>query len=218
MPTLHNPLGWVMNSKVRRHVIGVARRHGLLLIEDASYAYLVDSPPPPLAATAPDITVYVSGLSKNVATGLRVGSWSHRESACAPSNERSGRRRGTPVRLTAAIAARWLEDGTVARLEADKRADATLRQTIARETLQPLEQLAHPASYFTWLPLPDNARADRIAATLATSQISVSTAGPFAITVNPPQAIRLALGSTTLSTLADALTTVRRTIEDDVCR
>ncbi|KMO82885.1 PLP-dependent aminotransferase family protein [Mycolicibacterium chlorophenolicum] len=218
MPTLHNPLGWVMNSKVRRHVIGVARRHGLLLIEDASYAYLVDSPPPPLAATAPDITVYVSGLSKNVATGLRVGFVvAPRERMRAIERAIRATTWNTPA-LTAAIAARWLEDGTVARLEADKRADATLRQTIARETLQPLEQLAHPASYFTWLPLPDNARADRIAATLATSQISVSTAGPFAITVNPPQAIRLALGSTTLSTLADALTTVRRTIEDDVCR
>jgi aspartate/methionine/tyrosine aminotransferase len=28
---------------------------------------------PPIAALAPDITVYVSGLSKSVATGLRVG-------------------------------------------------------------------------------------------------------------------------------------------------
>jgi DNA-binding transcriptional MocR family regulator len=123
----------------------------------------------------------------------------------------------TPA-LTAAIATRWLEDGTVARLEAEKRADATLRQTIAREALQPLEQLAHPASYFTWLPLPEGARADRIAATLAASQISVSTAEPFAITANPPQALRLALGSAALSTLADALAAVRRTIEDDVHR
>ncbi|MBI5340560.1 MAG: PLP-dependent aminotransferase family protein [Mycolicibacterium rufum] len=214
MPTLHNPLGWVMDDDARRHLIGVARRHGLLLIEDASYAYLVDSPPPPLAATAPDITVYVSGLSKNVATGLRVGF------VVAPRERMRAIERAIRATTwnTAAIAARWLEDGTVARLEANKRADATLRQTIAREALQPREQLAHPASYFTWLPLPENARADRIAATLATNQVSVSTAEPFAITANPPQAIRLALGSAALSTLADALTTVRRTIEDDVHR
>ena len=68
------------------------------------------------------------------------------------------------------------------------------------------------------MPLPENARADRIAATLATHGVAISTAEPFAITENPPQAIRLALGSTELGTLADALTTVRRTIEDDQYR
>ncbi|MER7200597.1 PLP-dependent aminotransferase family protein [Streptomyces sp. CB01635] len=73
MPTLHNPLGWVMPATQRTRLIEIARQHGSLIIEDASYAYLVEDPPPPLAATAPDITVYVSGLSKSVATGLRVG-------------------------------------------------------------------------------------------------------------------------------------------------
>lgn len=73
MPTLHNPLGWVMPATDRARLIEIARQHGPLIIEDASYAYLVEGPPPPLAATAPDITVYVSGLSMSIATGLRVG-------------------------------------------------------------------------------------------------------------------------------------------------
>ncbi|ANI40321.1 PLP-dependent aminotransferase family protein [Mycolicibacterium vaccae] len=218
MPTIHNPLGWVMDEDARRHLTTTARQHELLIIEDASYAYLAGRPPPPLAATAPDITVYVSGLSKNVATGLRVG-FIAAPLARMPAIERAIRATtwNTPA-LTAAIATRWLEDGTVARLEAEKRTDAALRQAIAYETLKPLQQHAYPTSYFTWLPLPESARADRIAATLATHRISVSTAEPFAITENPPQAIRLALGSTELSTLTDALTTVRRTIEDDTRR
>src|SRR5437667_7413386 len=78
MPTMHNPLGAVMNQPDRARLVGIARRHGQLLIEDASYAYLAEDPPPPLAALAPDITVYVSGLSKSVATGLRVGYQPHR--------------------------------------------------------------------------------------------------------------------------------------------
>lgn len=215
MPTLHNPLGWVMDENARRHMTTIARRYKLLIIEDASYAYLVDRPPPPLAATAPDITVYVSGLSKNVATGLRVG-FVAAPLTRMPAIERAIRATtwNTPA-ITTAIATRWLEDGTVARLEDEKRADATRRQAIADATLMPLQQQKHPASYFTWLPLPDSARVDRIAATLAKQRISVSTAEPFAITENPPQAIRLALGSTDLASLTDALTTVRRTIDDD---
>ena len=65
MPTLHNPLGWVMTDATRA---ATRRRsptaHRFLIIEDASYTYLVEEPPPPLASLAPDITVYVSGLSK----------------------------------------------------------------------------------------------------------------------------------------------------------
>lgn len=218
MPTLHNPLGWVMDERARQRLTAVARRHRLLIVEDGSYAYLAQRCPPPLAATAPDITVHVSGLSKSVATGLRVG-FVAAPPARMPAIERAIRATAwnTPA-LTTAIATRWLEDGTVTRLETEKRADATLRQGIARDVLKPLQWQGHPGSYFIWLPLPENARADRIAAALAAQRISVSTAEPFAIIDNPPQALRLALGSTDLGALSDALSTVRRTIEHDAHR
>jgi DNA-binding transcriptional MocR family regulator len=216
MPTLHNPLGWVIDHDARHQLIAIARTHGLLVIEDASYAYLVDQPPPPLAAIAPDVTVYVSGLSKNVATGLRVGFVS-----APPSRMRAIERIiratawNTPA-ITAAIASYWLQNGTVTRLETQKRRDATLRQTLARESLEPLVQLAHPCSYFTWIPLPPGGRADRIAAAVARVHISISTAEPFSTTIEAPQALRLALGSANLDALLGALTTVRRVIETDI--
>ena len=215
MPTLHNPLGWVLDEDTRKDLLDIACEHELLIIEDASYAYLVDRPPPPLAAIAPESTVYVSGISKNVATGLRVG-FVVAPPAHMPAIERAIRATtwNAPA-ITTAIATRWLEDGTVARLETDKRADASRRQAMAGDALKGFEQSTYPTSYFTWLKLPGNARADRIAATLSESRISVSTAEPFAITPNPPQALRLALGSASLTALPDALSTVRRTIEMD---
>src|SRR5690606_19354607 len=73
MPTLHNPLGWVMNREQRQVLAGIARAHDLIIIEDTAYAYLIGRPPPPVAVYAPERTVYVTGFSKNVATGLRVG-------------------------------------------------------------------------------------------------------------------------------------------------
>jgi DNA-binding transcriptional MocR family regulator len=57
--------------------------------------------------------------------------------------------------------------------------------------------IGHPASYFVWLPLAQDARADRIAASLMREHISISTAEPFATSAHVPQEIRLALGSTT---------------------
>lgn len=213
MPTLHNPLGWVTSRVHRERLVAIARRHGLLVIEDAAYAYLAVRPAPPLAALAPELTVYVSGLSKSVATGLRIGFVSA-PTALVPSLERAIRATtwNAPAMLTT-LACRWLDDGTVDRLEADKRADATARQSIAREVLAGLPLVGHPSSYFCWLPLPEEVRADQIATDLLAERVSVSTAEPFATTGHVPHAIRLALGSTDLGGLRTALGTVRRVVE-----
>lgn len=47
---VHNPLGWVMIGSGREELVALARRHGLLLIEDAPNAFLAKNLPPPLAA------------------------------------------------------------------------------------------------------------------------------------------------------------------------
>ena len=213
MPTLHNPLGWVMSASRRRHLVGVARRHGLLIIEDAAYAFLEADPPPALAALAPETTVYVSGLSKSVATGLRFG-FVASPATWVPKIERAIRATtwNTPGVMTA-IACGWLDDGTVARLEAEKRRDATRRQTIATEALAGLRCVRHPASYFLWLKLAEEVRADKVAKALMSERISASTAEPFATTAHVPHALRLALGSVELDVLRDALETVRRVVD-----
>jgi len=210
MPTLHNPMGWVMAADQREQLVSIARRHDLLIIEDAAYAYLAENAPPPLAEWAPERTLYVSGLSKNVAAGLRVGF------VAAPLQRVAALERiirattwNTPGVLTA-IATAWIEDGTVARLEAQKRKDAQARQAMADELLAGLRTVRHPSSYFLWLPLPEEARADQIAMALMREQISVSTAQPFATSVQVPHAIRLALGSVDMDTLRAALVKVQR--------
>ncbi|MFI0719356.1 PLP-dependent aminotransferase family protein [Streptomyces sp. NPDC021224] len=215
MPTLHNPLGWVMSAADRTRLVAIARRYGPLLVEDAAYAYLAEDPPAPLAALAPDVTVHVSGLSKSVATGLRVG-FVVAPPPLVPALERAIRATvwNTPA-LATALACRWLDDGTVDRLEARKRDDARARQAVAAEELAGLPLVGHPSSYFTWLPLPEDARADRLTAALARRNISVSTAEPFAASAHPPQALRLALGSTDLDRLRATLRTVRRAVTED---
>lgn len=213
MPTLHNPLGWVMSASRRRQLVAIARRHGLLIIEDAAYAFLAEYPPAPLAALAPETTVYVSGLSKSVATGLRVG-FVAAPMQLVPKLERAIRATtwNTPGVMTA-IACGWLDDGTVARLESEKRRDAVARQAIAADVLNGMQCVRHPASYFVWLALPEEVRADQIAAALMRDRVSVSTAEPFATSAQVPHAIRLALGSVELSTLRSALEQVRCAID-----
>ncbi|WP_414500308.1 PLP-dependent aminotransferase family protein [Zymobacter sp. IVIA_12111.31 C1] len=213
IPTLHNPLGWVLSHDQRQTLADIARQHDLLIIEDGSYVFLVDDPAPPLAVYAPERTVYVMGFSKNVATGLRVGAV-----VCPaqyqPALERAIRATAwnTPS-LMSALVCGWIQEGTVARLETLKRQDARQRQAVAREVLGAMPCIAHPASYFLWLPLSDETRADRVVKGLMAHDVSVSTAEPFCTTSSVPQAIRVALGSVSIETLREALSRVKAAIE-----
>jgi DNA-binding transcriptional MocR family regulator len=212
MPTLHNPLGWVMSLAQRERLVALARQHNVMIIEDGAYAFLAEEAPPPLATLAPERTVYIGGLSKSVATGLRVGF------IAAPVAWVSGLERTIMATtwnvpgVMSAIAVGWLEDGTVAQLEAQKRADAQARQALAAQVLRGVKTISHPSSYFLWLPLAEDARADQVAMTLQRAGISVSTAEPFAVSAQVPHALRLALGSVPMAALWEALVKVRKVV------
>jgi len=213
MPTLHNPMGWVLDLAQRERLIEIARKHDLIIIEDAAYAFHAENPPPPIAALAPERTVYVSGISKSIATGLRVGF------VAAPPEWVSKIERAiraitwnTPGLMTM-LACRWIEDGTVNQLEVEKREDAKRRQLLASKILEGMEYISNSVAYFIWLPLPEEVRADKIVMELMNENISVSTAEPFTTTEHVPHALRLALGSVDMEELEMALGKVREVIE-----
>ncbi|AZE67448.1 transcriptional regulator, GntR family [Pseudomonas synxantha] len=212
MPTLHNPLGWVLSLEQRERLVAIARQHNVMIIEDGAYAFLADEAPAPLATLAPERTVYIGGLSKSVATGLRVG-FIAAPSAWVNTLERVIMATTWNVPgVMSAIAVAWLEDGTVAQLEAQKRKDAQARQVLAAQVLAGVRYITHPSSYFLWLPLAEDARADQVAMTLQRDGVCVSTAEPFAVSAQVPHALRLALGSVTMAQLREALMKVRKVV------
>jgi DNA-binding transcriptional MocR family regulator len=213
MPTLHNPLGWVLSLTQRRELADIARQFDLLVIEDAAYAWLIDNAPPPLMALAPERTVYVCGFSKNIATGLRVGMVACSD-ALMPAIEWAIRATSwnTPALMTSLVCG-WIQDGTLARLETVKREDARRRQAMARQALSGLPVIGHENSYFLWLPLGEEIRADRVAHQLLAMKISISTAEPYSVGRDAPHALRLALASPGLDQLSAALTAMRPIIE-----
>ena len=213
MPTLHNPLGWVLNAAQRQGLVDIARRRDCLLIEDASYAFLVDQAPPALVTLAPERTVYVSSLSKSLASGLRVGFVLAPE-ACAGRFKAAIRASYWSLPgVTTSMASRWIDNGTVARQEALLRQDARNRQAIARDVLAGMDVTANPASMFLWLALPEDLRMDRIAMALSERGIAVSKAQAYATTRHVPHALRLGLSSLPLLQLRPVLEQLRDTIE-----
>jgi len=213
MPTLHNPLGWVMGRDAREQLVAIARQYNLMIIEDAAYAFLAADAPPPVASLAPERTVYVGGLSKSVATGLRVGFVAAPNEWVKPLERTIMATTWNVPGVMSAIAVAWIDDGTVAQLEAQKREDAQARQALAARVLKGLAYTSHPSSYFLWLPLAEDARADQVAMTLQREGVCVSTAEPFAVSAHVPHALRLALGSVAMPALHEALLNVRKVVE-----
>lgn len=212
MPTLHNPLGWVLTDRQRERLVTIARRHDCLLLEDAAYAYLADPAPPALVTLAPERTVYVSSLSKSVASGLRFGYLVVPEAYATRLKAQIRASFWSLPSLITAMATRWMQDGTVKQLECERRHEAGLRQGIARDVFAGMAVTAHPAALFLWVPLPAELRMDRIATALAERQIAVSKADAYATTRHAPHALRLGLSSVPLEQLADVLTQVREVI------
>lgn len=212
IPTLHNPLGWVLDRAHRERLLAIAGEHDLLIVEDGTYAFLEPSAPPPLQALAPDRTCYVSGLSKNLASGLRFGFAvvPDRLTAAVTRSLRASTW-GIPA-LVGELATRWITDGTVARLEQRRREDARDRQAIAGTALAGLDVTAHPVSYFSWLRLEPHLHMDQVATALANAGILVSTADAFATGKHPPHALRLALDGPAIDDLAAVLTRLRDTL------
>lgn len=194
MPTVHSPLGTVMDEATRARIVEVARRHDLLIIEDAAYAFLEKDPPPSVLSLAPERTLHVGGFSKSLATGLRLGYVIAPDSYVDRLTEAIRATTWNAPALISGLVTGWIEDGTLKRSESARRQDGAERQTICRRAFGDMSLISHPNAGFGWVPLGQGVRAAPIVAHLKARGISISGADPFATTVAIPQALRLAFG------------------------
>lgn len=192
VPTLQNPTASVMSQGRRAAVAEIARRHGVLIIEDDVFGFLVPDALP-IQAIAPDITVYLSSVSKSLSAGLRVGY------LVAPQHLVS--RMESVIRalqfsipsLPAEIISHWITNGQADRIVATQRQADTARQILARSILPASAVRGHPASQHLWLALPEplqrygfmaEARRRGVAVIGADSFLVGRTAAPHAVRIS----------------------------------
>ncbi|GCB47558.1 PLP-dependent aminotransferase family protein [Streptomyces sp. NL15-2K] len=206
-PTLHNPTSLTMSEERRRHLADVVTDSGIPVVEDRIWSFLADDEP--FAVHAPRLTHVVDGLSKRVAPGLTVGFAvvpPYRGEAVADAIRSGGWSAG---RFAMEAAVRWIEDGTVERLVAAKRADAAHRQRILREELHGFSVRSDPRAYYAWWELPAPWRADTFTAAAAAHGIAVTPGPVFAVDPGrTPDAVRLGLASAAVPDLRRALRTL----------
>jgi DNA-binding transcriptional MocR family regulator len=195
MPTLHNPTTVTMPAERRARIADIVRKRGLTLIEDDPYSFLAPGQKP-ISALVPERAYLAASLSKCIAPGFRTSL------VVAPDAEAAARLanllRATlqmPAPLMAAVATRWMRDGTADAVVNAVRAEAAARQALAREALGKHAYAAHPNGHHIWLPLPPRWPAQRFAAHLHGKGLAVVTGDAFATDASPPNAIRIALGA-----------------------
>ncbi len=75
VPNHHNPAGVTLAQSRRAQIVDIARRHGVLILEDDPYGLLgFDGDPlPSLHSHNPEGVIYLGSFSKTFAPGFRVG-------------------------------------------------------------------------------------------------------------------------------------------------
>jgi len=76
IPTFQNPSGITWSKKVREEIIGLIKKHRLLLIEDDPYSELYFNNKPPLNLASYNhggLIIHLGTFSKTLCPGLRVG-------------------------------------------------------------------------------------------------------------------------------------------------
>ncbi|MBV8683252.1 MAG: PLP-dependent aminotransferase family protein [Caulobacteraceae bacterium] len=212
-PTLQNPTTATMSIERRREMARIARRYGVMLVEDDIYGKLPQAPPPALANFAPERTWHIAGLAKTVSPALRIA-YVVAPDARGADRLAAGLRAltGMASPITAALATRWIRDGTATETLKAIQTETAARRRIAADALGP-EHLACEA-FHLWLPLPKGWSRAVFYEELVRRRISVVPSDAFAITSHPPEAVRIGLGAaSTREELSRAMERVRQVLD-----
>jgi DNA-binding transcriptional MocR family regulator len=196
MSTLQNPTGRTMPA-IRRQEIGrLAAAYDLPILEDDVNGFLPADPIPPIASFAPGHTFYITGTSKSLAPGLRIGYVippANRVQQVASIIEATT---WFTAPLSAEVATQWIESGEAQGIATWKRAETAARHALAVSILGQWLPPS-PVSFHLWLPLPEPWRAELFVSQARARGVVVNSAEEFLVgQKGGPHAVRICLGAT----------------------
>lgn len=214
-PILQNPTTITMPEQRRLEIAAVARQHGVAIIEDDAYGFVPKVAPAAFAGLVPELTWHIAGLSKCLGAGLRLAyvvvpdirsGWPFAAALRASSIMASP--------LTAALATRWIEDGSADALLAFIRAETAARQQLAAEILPPGLCRTDPLSFNLWLELPPPWTRAAFVGQMQATGIGIVASDAFAAKGPAPEAARICLGGPIgRKALGDALAFMAHALE-----
>lgn len=219
IPDFQNPSGLRLSLARRREVIEIARRLGLLVLEDVAYRDLafdgsyVDS----LYALGPDVTVQMGTFSKTFTPGTRMG-W-----ACGPATviDAMAQAKTNTDQCAGALGQTILESYITeghytASLPVLREAYSVRRDGLMDALAQGLGDRAswtHPdGGFFTWLDIP-GVDAQALAAAAVEEGTAFVPGGPFFADGRATTNIRLSFSRTAVDRMGEGIARLARAIE-----
>ena len=195
VPTFQNPTVSIMPEERRRAIASIARKYEVTIVEDDVFGFLATDAPPPVAAIAPDITVYVTSLSKSVTPALRAGFLAAPTSLVPQLSSVIQSSTIMPPMLGAQLAAELIRSGAAAETAARHRQTAADRRRLAANILGRRLATEHPYASQLWLSLPDQWTTREFVAEALARGVAVTPGDAFAVSENEadPHAIRVGL-------------------------
>lgn len=194
--TLHNPTTSTLPEERRKAIAALCKKYDAHLIEDGVNMPLVGSNIASVSSFAPERSIFLTGFSKCVASGFRLGyaitppDLKEVFHAALVSTQWIG------PRLYASLAEQLLDTGGIDRCIQAHRIEARFRFDLASRILKGVRPVATPG-YHAWVDAPADQPGDSFAAQALRLGVNISPAAHFAVSDNlaVPAAYRISLGA-----------------------
>jgi 2-aminoadipate transaminase len=225
IPDHQNPGGVSLAPDRREPLVELARRHGLLVVEDVAYRELgfTTERHPSLWALAPDTVVQVGTFSKTFFPGVRLG-W-----AAGPPDVVAGMvwAKQNTDQCAGALGQRLLEEyGRRGLMEEQNERARTLYRRRCDLLMGALEKhlpdsvswTRPQGGFFTWLTLPEEADAVELAARAREAQVAFVPGTPFHTDGRGRNNIRLAFSRVEDEQIAEGAARLGRLLRGEAGR
>ncbi|MCY0093683.1 PLP-dependent aminotransferase family protein [Hoeflea ulvae] len=197
-PSVINPIATQMSRERRVALAEIAERHDIAIIENDVLGPLIQASVPPMAAIAPDRTLYITSFTKITVPGVRIGYLAAPDRYVSAVTNRHLVSNWMATPAIAEIATRWVGDGTAGELVDWQRKALVVRHAIAGEKLAGLDCRAHPQSLHVWLHLPAGHTEEGFVSQARLRGVAIAPGSSFRIAdLGWRPAVRISLGSTT---------------------
>lgn len=180
-PTLQNPTASSMPIERRHEIAGIAKKYGLLIIEDDIAGAMVCDRLLPIAALVPDNTIYLTSLSKCISPALRLGYISARQPYLGQIERALQSLALCPPAFIPDIMSVMIASGAADQIVRMTLEETTIRSSIAEEYFCQGEMRTRPGSFFAWLNLPPSWSSERFVSSALNAGILINDGDYFRV-------------------------------------
>jgi 2-aminoadipate transaminase len=174
IPTVQNPTGSILPVARREGLLGLAKKHGVVIFEDECYADLTWSPdaPPAIYSMDPSQVVHVGSFSKTLSPALRLGyvvaDWAVMSRLVGLKRETDSGTGALEQMVVAEYFSRKFEEHVGELTGVLKEKLDTMVEALEREFGTAVEKMWRPkGGIFLWIKLPDQVDVTRLVAPAA---------------------------------------------------